>query len=178
MATIAKNLLLILSVLYITGMATASTTIDPSGAIETSSKTQRSPRHKALAALSLSLSRTKSAESFVSNLTKHKGLKQREKQPTEDCLQFLGDSIDLIRDSVQELRSLRGGASGRDFLWHISNVQTWVSAALTDDDTCLDGFADKALDGQVKDSIRVRVTNAVQVTSNALALVNQLAKTH
>ncbi|GAY41374.1 hypothetical protein CUMW_058950 [Citrus unshiu] len=198
MARIA-NLLLALSVLCIMGMAKAGTITElpshngDSIFIETSCKStryrtvcvqsllpyaykiQRSPLQMALEALSVSLSRTKSADAFVSNLVKHKDLKPREQQPIDDCLQLMGDSIDRLSKSVQELRGI-SGANDRDFLWHISNVQTWVSAALTDDDTCLDGLA--ALDGEVKDSIRTRVSNVAEVTSNALALVNQLAKTH
>ncbi|KAI8030579.1 hypothetical protein LOK49_LG01G01327 [Camellia lanceoleosa] len=63
-----------------------------------------------------------------------------------------------------------GKGKGKDFLWHMSNVETWVSAALTDENTCLDGFSGRALDGNVKASIKARVTNVAQVTSNALAL--------
>lgn len=198
MAVLA-NLLLTLSVLCIMGIATAGTITEPpsnnddSIFIETSCKStryptvcvqsllpcaykiQRSPLRMALVALSASLSRTKSADSFVSNLLKHKDLKPREQQPIEDCLKLIGDSIDRLSESVQELRGI-SGANDRDFLWHISNVQTWVSAALTNDDSCLDGLA--TLDSEVKDLIRVRVSNVAKVTSNALALVNQLAKTH
>ncbi|CAF2380530.1 unnamed protein product [Brassica napus] len=35
-------------------------------------------------------------------------------------------------------------------MWKMSNVQTWVSAALTDETTCLDGFSGRAMEGKVK----------------------------
>ncbi|KAJ6415344.1 hypothetical protein OIU84_004186 [Salix udensis] len=82
----------------------------------------------------------------------------------------MGDSVDRLSQSVRELGHT-GRAVGRDFLWHMSNVQTWVSAALTDESTCLDGFAGHLMDGNVKAAIKRRITNVAQVTSNALALL-------
>lgn len=67
---------------------------------------------------------------------------------------------------------------GEDFTWHISNVETWVSSALTDESTCSDGFAGNAMNGKIKTSIRARMVNIAQVTSNALSLVNQYAANH
>lgn len=89
----------------------------------------------------------------------------------------MGDTADRLSKSVRELKNT-GRASGPDFIWHMSNVETWVSAALTDDNTCLDGFSGRVLNGKIKDSVRARVTNLVQVTSNALALVNSFAAKH
>lgn len=90
-----------------------------------------------------------------------------------DCIENMGDTVDRLSQSVREL-----GQVGQDFLWHMSNVQTWVSAALTDENTCLDGFSGHSMDGNVKAAIRRRVANVAQVTSNALALVNRFASKH
>jgi hypothetical protein len=62
------------------------------------------------------------------------------------------------------------GADGPRFAWHLSNVQTWASAALTDADTCLDSLRS----GRDEDAVRRRVLAVAQATSNALALVNKL----
>lgn len=110
----------------------------------------------------------------MAKLTKFKGLKAREYGAIKDCLEEIGDSADWIQKSIQELNAA-SKSKGKDFLWHMSNVETWVSAALTDQNTCLDGFSGRALDGRIKNSVRARVTNVAQVTSNALALVNQFA---
>ncbi|KAJ4706200.1 21 kDa protein-like [Melia azedarach] len=202
MARIA-TLLLVFYFLYVIGKATATATItttEPSAGsvsflekwctftsyptvcvqslLPYANKIHGSPQQMALVALSVSLSWTKSAERYVLKLKQLKDLKpKKEYQPTEDCWELMSTSVDQIKQSVQELQHT-GEAKDKDFSWHISNVQTWVSAALTDDTTCLDGFADKAFDGKVKDSIRARVVDVAQVTSNALALVNQFAKTH
>lgn len=57
-------------------------------------------------------------------------------------------------------------------------METWVSAALTDETTCMDGFAGKGMDGKIKESVRAQVVAVARVTSNALALVNNFAAKH
>ncbi|MBA0609197.1 hypothetical protein Godav_021301 [Gossypium davidsonii] len=135
---------------------------------------QRSPRQLAQTALSVSLERAKSTQAFVSKMKKFRGLKRREYEGIKDCIEEMSESVDRLSKSVQELKYM-GQAKGQDFLWHVSNVETWVSAALTDENTCVDGFAGRALDGKIKASIGARVINVAQVTSNALSLVNQFA---
>ncbi|CAN4075507.1 unnamed protein product [Withania somnifera] len=138
---------------------------------------KRSPQQLAQTALSVSLDRAQSAQAFVRKLCKFKGLKPREYAALKDCLEEMSDTIDRISKSVQELKSI-GRARGKDFQWHMSNIETWISAALTNENTCGDGFAGRALNGRIKASIRARVTHVAQVTSNALALINQLAAKH
>ncbi|KAJ8632224.1 hypothetical protein MRB53_025560 [Persea americana] len=57
----------------------------------------------------------------------------------------------------------------------MSNVQTWVSAAITDEYTCLDGLAETAGNGELKAALRSRVVHVARLTSNALALLNRYA---
>lgn len=140
---------------------------------------RQNERQLAQTALSVSLARARSAAAFVAKMTKVRGIKAREHQGVKDCIENLGDSVDRLSQSLQELGHLGGAVGGRhDFMWHMSNVQTWVSAALTDDNTCLDGFAGRVLDGKVKATIQRRVNNVAQVTSNALALANRFASRH
>lgn len=135
---------------------------------------QKSPKQLANTALTVSLTKAQAAKAFVSKLGKMKGMKAREVEAVHDCLEEMNDSIDRLSTSVKELDEA-GKSKGQDFLWHMSNVDTWVSAALTDENTCVDGFAGRALDGKIKTSIRGWVVNVAQVTSNALALINQFA---
>eukprot|EP00262_Sarcandra_glabra_P000457 TRINITY_DN1053_c0_g1_i2.p1 TRINITY_DN1053_c0_g1~~TRINITY_DN1053_c0_g1_i2.p1 ORF type:complete len:203 (+),score=0.96 TRINITY_DN1053_c0_g1_i2:23-610(+) len=134
----------------------------------------QSPRQLAQTALTVSLSHARSAASFVSKL-RTKGMKPREIGAVKDCVENMGDSVDRLSRSVREL-GYTGKAGSGDFAWHMSNVETWVSAALTDENTCMDGFAGTAMDGNVKGVIRKKVVNVAQITSNALALVNSFAE--
>ncbi|XP_030933155.1 21 kDa protein-like [Quercus lobata] len=161
--------------------SSCSSTTYPAVCVKTlsayASAIQQSPRQLAHTALSVSLSKCQSTKTFVSKMTKMKGLKSREYEAVKDCLEEMGDTVDRLSKSIHELKHI-GQAKGQDFLWHMSNVETWVSAALTDENTCLDGFSGKALDGKVKASIKAQVVNVAQVTSNALALVNSYASKH
>ncbi|KAF3433129.1 hypothetical protein FNV43_RR24231 [Rhamnella rubrinervis] len=188
-------LLLLVSVLYIVGTAKSTATASPktTNFVKSSCSAttypavcvkslstyataiQQSPHQMALTALSVSIDKAGAAKTFVTKLGKLKGLKSREYKAIKDCVDEMGDSVDRLSQSVQELQRLGGKSKRQDFLWHMSNVQTWVSAALTDENTCLDGFAGKALNGKIKASIRQWVVNVAQVTSNALALCNRFA---
>ncbi|PRQ20856.1 putative pectinesterase [Rosa chinensis] len=61
---------------------------------------------------------------------------------------------------------------GSTFGLHVSNLQTWVSAALTNLNTCKDGFVDLNLNGKVEKIIARKIVKAAHLTSNALALIN------
>ncbi|XAR54981.1 Pectinesterase [Bertholletia excelsa] len=87
-------------------------------------KIQQSEKELAQAALSVTLVRAQSAANYVSKMPKVSGMKTWEAK----------------LKSIKEL-GRTGQAYGEEFIWHMSNVQTWVSAALTDENTCLDGFS-------------------------------------
>lgn len=88
-----------------------------------------------------------------------------------DCVEEIGDSINELRRSMGEMRQLSGGDVGLK----MNDIQTWVSAALTNVDTCMDGFDGRQ--GNVRDVVRGKIVNVAQLTSNALVLVNKLAAT-
>lgn len=134
----------------------------------------QSEQKLAMTALSVSISRSRSCASFVKKILKVRGIKNREYKAVQDCIENMGDSVDRLSQSARELGHVGEG----EFLWHMSNVQTWVSAALTDQNTCLDGFASPGMDGTLKTTITRTVLPVSQLTSNALAFVNRFASTH
>lgn len=113
----------------------------------------------------------------MKRLTKFKGLKAREYAAIKVCLEEVEDSLDRVNKSCREMKGL-GRAKGTDFTWRMSNVQTWVSAALTDETTCMDGFAGRVMDGKIKRSVRAQVEGVAHVTSNGLALINSFVAKH
>ncbi|OIV93506.1 hypothetical protein TanjilG_21759 [Lupinus angustifolius] len=139
---------------------------------------RQSEQQLAIAALNVSLSWTQSCASFVKKNTNIRGIKPREHRAMQDCVANIDSSVDSLRQSARELHLMGNNAISEKFDWHMSNVQTWVSAALTYQSTCLDGFAGPQMDGKLKVAIRGRVISVSQVTSNALALVNRFASRH
>ncbi|KAI9081616.1 hypothetical protein K1719_036502 [Acacia pycnantha] len=134
---------------------------------------QQDPHQLVQTALSFSLNKTVETRAFVSKLRSISGLKPRELAALRDCIEEMADSVDRLGRSLKELKLCQ--PKSQDFSWHMSNVETWVSSALTDESTCSDGFAGKALNGKIKASIRARMVNVAHVTSNALSLINKYA---
>ncbi|XP_058106614.1 21 kDa protein-like [Magnolia sinica] len=134
---------------------------------------QTSPQQLANASLSVSLASAQSTWTMMSRLLKGRGMKPREVGAVRDCIDNIGESIDELKKSIEEM----GYLNDPDFQFHMENIQTWVSAALTDENTCMDGFAGNGMNGNVKSTITSRVVNVVQLTSNGLALTNSLTST-
>ncbi|XP_031483881.2 21 kDa protein-like [Nymphaea colorata] len=88
-----------------------------------------------------------------------------------DCIDNLADSVDEMQRSMREFRHLGSGAGNLRF--QISNIQTWVSAALTDEDTCFDDFG--GVDGSITFTVRRMMRKIERLTSNSLALFNKFA---
>nr|GEY99666.1 pectinesterase inhibitor 9-like [Tanacetum cinerariifolium]GEZ12661.1 pectinesterase inhibitor 9-like [Tanacetum cinerariifolium] len=107
----------------------------------------------------------------------NKAKNARYQEAVTDCLSQINDGVNQITQSVKEQQKM-GKDGEKDFSWHESNVQTWVSAALTDVTTCLDMISDKAIGGKEKGMIKARVLNVKHLASNALALFNRFATRH
>lgn len=135
------------------------------------SKIQTSPKILADTALSIALATAHSTSTAITKLSKTQGLKPGEAAAIRDCVEVLGDSEDELQMSIQEMEH----PEGKSFGLQMSDIQTWVSAALTNDDTCMDSFAGNAMNGNVKTIVRGYILHVAQMTSVALALINNYA---
>ena len=134
-------------------------------------KVKQSPSQLARVAVSVSLAKARSASAYVARL-RHGSAAAAEPRALAaltDCVEMFGDAVDQMTRSLAELQQLQAAT----FRWQMSNVETWMSAALTNEDSCLDGF--QGVSSSFKTVLGSRVSNVKQVTSNALALVNSLA---
>ncbi|XP_057998864.1 pectinesterase inhibitor 7-like [Hevea brasiliensis] len=140
--------------------------------------TIQNPQELAQAALSVSLYRARYTRSYMLKVaTELKAKKAKEYQAIKDCLDQINDSVQQLSQSIRELRWLGGheeAESSDDVFWHISNVETWTSAALTDATYCVDQFPGRKM-SKLKATIKGKVLNVAQATSNALALFHQYA---
>ena len=91
-----------------------------------------------------------------------------------DRIEELNKSVNEIQRSIGEMRKLKE----RDFKAMMRDVQTWINAALTDENTCSDGFQGSNMNGDLKTLVRSQIVNVAQLTSNALALINRYAIVH
>ncbi|XP_057510376.1 21 kDa protein-like [Actinidia eriantha] len=137
------------------------------------SKIQANPKTLATTALSTTLSAIRSTKILTSKLSKSRGLNPRVASALIDCIEELGDAVDQLQKSIQEM----GQSENTHWGFQMNDVQTWVSSALTDEDTCMAGFAENGMGGSVKTTLRGYVVHVAHMTSNALALVNNFAST-
>ncbi|XP_042503800.1 pectinesterase inhibitor 10-like [Macadamia integrifolia] len=122
----------------------------------------------AIVALKLSLSATRNSSALVTMLSRRVGLMSNETANIKDCVVEVGDATDQLKQSLEEMNHL----GGPNFEFNKNSIQTWVSAAMTDHQTCLDGL--DRLNGLVEKQIKNSVTTASRLISNALAIINSL----
>lgn len=95
-------------------------------------------------------------------------------QAIEECLRQINDGVNQITQSFKELQQI--GKDGDDnFVWHESNVLTWVSAALTDATTCIDGMLGDGLSWREQAMIKARFLNVKQLASNSLMMFSRFS---
>lgn len=103
-------------------------------------------------------------------MSRNRDLSRGEKAALIECVEEVGDAVYEIRKSLKELNHTRKGQTNFDL--KINDIQTWVSAALTDDDTCMDDFTTQ---GKVKMFVRRLVLTVAHMSSIALTFINNYA---
>ncbi|XP_060202955.1 putative pectinesterase/pectinesterase inhibitor 26 [Lycium barbarum] len=88
----------------------------------------------------------------------------------KDCISLFDDALSQLNESA-ELLNVGPGESALTVM-KVNNMQTWISAAMTDQDTCLEGLDEMGspLVGEVK----ARVQNAKEYMSNTLAILSNM----
>ncbi|XVF02877.1 hypothetical protein REPUB_Repub04eG0212700 [Reevesia pubescens] len=137
---------------------------------------EQDPARLARIAIGVSLSKARHMAAYVSNISREAdyGADPRASAALHDCFSNMDDAVEEINGSLKQMRQLVVPGS-ESFRSQMGNVQTWMSAALTDEDTCTDGFEDVA-EGPLKTEVCERAAKVKKFTSNALALVNSYAK--
>ncbi|XP_072973708.1 putative pectinesterase/pectinesterase inhibitor 45 [Typha angustifolia] len=86
------------------------------------------------------------------------------KDASEDCKKLLGDAAADL-ESIFEL-----AGNLQDFLNRTDDLRHWLTAIMTFQDNCVDGFQDP----QLKAAMQTVVQNSTELSSNALAIVTSL----
>ncbi|XP_071715469.1 pectinesterase inhibitor 9-like [Rutidosis leptorrhynchoides] len=138
-----------------------------------------SPQRIAQITLTTCLTKARFTKAYVDMIAKelNKTKNIGEYQATEGCLRQINNGVSQITQSVRELQKM--GTDGEEkFAWHESNVQSWVSAALTDATTCMDGLLEDEIGSKTKSMIKARFLNVKELASNSLALFNRFTARH
>ncbi|GJS00657.1 pectinesterase inhibitor 4-like protein [Tanacetum coccineum] len=117
----------------------------------------------------MTLKASSTTRSTISKLAKAKKITKGDTAVLKDCIEDIQDSISEIKDSLKAISSLKSSA---DKKFVLSNVETWTSAALTDEYSCTDGMEDEEVSPAVKKKIKTSVFSIARLSSNALYLIN------
>ncbi|KAJ4848122.1 hypothetical protein Tsubulata_926172 [Turnera subulata] len=86
-----------------------------------------------------------------------------------DCEALFLDAVDRVNESISTIqlgkRSLTSG---------INDIRTWLSTAMTDQDTCIGGLEETRRQLILVDELRYTMTNSTEFTSNSLAIASNL----
>lgn len=91
---------------------------------------------------------------------------QRDKHALEDCSELLSDTVSHLHDVVYHLSTNSPSKTYHD-------MQTLLSAAMTNQYTCLDGFSNN-FSSIISDHIREGISDISRHVSNSLAMLNKI----
>lgn len=120
------------------------------------------------AIVNLTLHEVRSAASNCSRLEKKlPQLGPLDKHALDDCRELLQKTIDEFNDVISDLSSGVANATK-----HFHDLQTLLSGAMTNQFTCLDGFAYSSTD--IRDRIEKGIVNISHHVSNSLAMLKKI----
>ncbi|KAG6534427.1 hypothetical protein ZIOFF_008313 [Zingiber officinale] len=108
-------------------------------------------------------------------------LTPRDRTALGDCLDMFDDSLDDLRDAATHLRYLAVAAAPSassssnipDSL--LVDLEILVSAAMTNQESCLDGFSHSQNNRRLRQSLVAELTHVTHMCSNALRMIKNLS---
>ncbi|KAK4432759.1 Pectinesterase 3 [Sesamum alatum] len=104
-----------------------------------------------------------------------KSLTTREKGALHDCLEMIDDTLDELRRSAAELKDY--GFKNYSLAGHKENLLTLLSAAQTNQESCLDGFSHDKADKVVRRALIAGQMHVFRLVSNVMAIIKNLTDT-
>ncbi|KAK3000293.1 hypothetical protein RJ639_020993 [Escallonia herrerae] len=100
---------------------------------------------------------------YVTSEISYLQMDTRARSAYDDCLELLDDSVNQLARSLTSVLPSPESPEGST-----QDVLTWLSAALTNQDTCTDGLLE--VNGIVKDQMLTRLKDLSELVSNSLAI--------
>ncbi|KAJ0537249.1 putative pectinesterase [Helianthus annuus] len=110
----------------------------------------------------------------IKKLTTRKGLTPREIGALHDCLQMVSETLEELGEVTKDLEEYRTKKSLRQ---HANDLKTLMSSAITDQETCLDGFSHDDADKKVRKELEKGQVKVEKMCSNALAMICNMTNT-
>lgn len=110
----------------------------------------------------------------IKKLTSRKGLTKREKCALHDCLETVSETLDELHEVLSDLKEY---PTKKSLSAHAGDLKTLMSSAITNQETCLDGFSHDDADKHVRDALVKGQKYVEKMCSNALAMIKNMTDT-
>ena len=152
---------------------------------------QKISTQKDVIELSLNLTTTVVEHNFftVEKLikTRSQNLTLRERNALHDCLETIDDTLDELRQAIQDLENYPSDLNNNNennnkktkpsyesLKDYADDIKTLVSSAITNQETCLDGFSHDDADRHVRAALERGQVHVDKMCCNALAMIKNL----
>ena len=95
---------------------------------------------------------------------------KRTESALRDCASLFDEAVSQLGRSFDEMKV--GPDEKVLSEMKISDMQTWISAAMSDQETCLDGLEE--MESSLVDEVKVKVRDSKDYMSNSLAILNNI----
>ena len=110
----------------------------------------------------------------IEKILEFKNLTKREKTALHDCLETIDETLDELREAVDDLEEY---PDKKSLTQHADDLKTLMSAAMTNQETCLDGFSHDDADKHVRELLLRGQMYVERMCSNALAMIKNMTDT-
>ncbi|XP_022152662.1 pectinesterase-like [Momordica charantia] len=133
-----------------------------------------SPKDVIQVSLNITISAVKHNYNSIKKLTKLRNLSKREKMALHDCLETADETLNELYEVVDNLHDY---PKKKSLSKHADDLKTLLSSAITNQETCLDGFSHDKADKRVRKSLEAGQVHVEKLCSIALALIKNLTDT-
>lgn len=105
---------------------------------------------------------------------KQASLTEREKTALHDCLETIDETLEELHQAVKDLHLYPNEKSLKQ---HADDLKTLMSAAMTNQETCLDGFSHEDADKKIRQALVDGEKYVEKMCSNALAMIKNMTDT-
>ncbi|WOG99082.1 hypothetical protein DCAR_0518430 [Daucus carota subsp. sativus] len=112
--------------------------------------------------------------SRIKKLSMHKHLTKREKVALSDCLELIDETLDELHETSQELEKY---STKKSLKQHADDLKTFISSAITNQESCIDGFSHDGADKKVRKELLASEHRVEKMCSNALAMICNMTNT-
>ncbi|CAI9114511.1 OLC1v1015249C1 [Oldenlandia corymbosa var. corymbosa] len=101
-------------------------------------------------------------------------LTEREKTALHDCLETIDYTLDELHTAMEDLKLY---PTQKSLKQHANDLKTLISSAITNQDTCLDGFSHDQADKKVRKVLEKGEVHVEKLCSNVLAMIKNMTDT-